>query len=251
MHKKIFFISLITTALLAGKASAQVDTSFLLGYDFGSTDFDESWVNPDNATAGNFVSGAGMSIASSAVGATNSDPWVSSASTGDDSERAWFSDDVNSDTPDNSILIDKYVEFSISADTGYLVNPSQIGFLALTDNNNSPESYQLWISTDGFDGFDGTETASTTMLGDGSVSSERSGAAPQDFELFTHDITSISAEQVSARVYWHAGSGTGSAAIRMDKVYMSGTTVIPEPGTCAAIFGFLALGIVFWVRRRK
>ena len=250
MKKNIRTAILISVCLVA-HLNAQVDTNFILGYDFGdSGNLGTSWVNPDNATAGAFVSGAGMTLSSSGVGANNSEPWVSSSSTGDEDQRAWFSDDVNSMLLSTSIAEDKYVAFSINADPGYFINPSQIGFLALTDANNSPESYQLWISTDGFTNFDGTETAATTILGNGSVTQERSGTSPQAFQLFTHDIVSpFMAEQVSARVYWYASEGTGGAAIRMDKVYMSGTTVIPEPGTLLLVG--ISLSALLLFRRKK
>lgn len=249
-NKMKIWLMVVGVGLLV-PVNAQVNTDFILGYDFGNElAFDESWVNPDNATAGAFVSGSGMSLSSSGVGANNAVPWVSSTATGDPTQRAWFSDDVNSSDLSESITNNNFVEFSITADTGYFINPSQIGFLALTDNNNSPESYQLWISTDNFDNFNGNATTSTSLLGEGSVTQSRSGTNPQPFELYTHDITTpLMAEQIHARVYWYAASGTGSAAIRMDKVYMSGAVVIPEPGTLLLVGIALSSLLVF--RRRS
>jgi hypothetical protein len=252
MMKMTWMTIFLGACLLVSTAYAQVDTDFILGYDFGNSGsfaFGESWVNPANATAGTFGSGSGMVLSSSGVGSTNTDPWASSSTTGDTGQRAWFSDDLDvSETEQDAYDNNVYVEFSITADTGYEITPSQIGFLALIDNTaNSPDDYDLWISTDGFNSFSGTATASTTNLGNGNVTDTRSGASPQDFQLFTHNVSSISGDEITARVYWY-GTG-GSNAVRMDKAYMSGAVVIPEPSTLVMVG--LALGAMLVTMRRR
>jgi hypothetical protein len=252
--------TLATTALLAavGTAPAAPFTAselgdLLAGYDFGtknSADYQDSFVQQANTTVSQFDATVGLN--SSSRGAKfDAGPWTSSPSDTNDEgsgqSRGNFTSSWSGDTDfQGAVDSNEHYYFSVAADTGYQLDLSEIGFLIRNDGSTAADSFQVWMSTDGFDSFTGSATANTSFVGSGSIESQ--GATSDNFGTTDSFTLSGIVEQVEFRIYIFGEDGNSSQSTRIDKVYLDGSvSVIPEP-TSLALLGLGGLAIL---RRRR
>ncbi|MCH8474017.1 MAG: hypothetical protein LAT55_02190 [Opitutales bacterium] len=309
MNKKIFFISLISTALLAGQASANllVYDGFLAGGDNpdtsageyqsepGSTDgtdndsimgqgpntigFTDSWVGasgaPGNMNVGsyprinntglNYTDGNGLSLVTQdgAVEIFRSSEFTSARSISRNlsgvttsSDGFWMSTLIQFSEGSGGRL---GFETSVGGSSGRF---HEIGFTVDGNLVVGSDSTGLNISQT-------TYAANTTHF---IVANFKSGAFGDrfiDVWMNPNDLTNLGTPDFEDLAGDQATTTTQGDQIRIqtedtfegfsfivDEIRIGDAmedvlVPIPEPGTYAAIFGFLALGIVFWVRRRK
>ena len=150
-----------------------------------------------------------------------------------------------------------YIQFTVTAATGYILNLSSLDFNGETSGTGSDDIAVL-TSVDGFTS--GNQIASLTgrhVVATGDFDTDASGFG---------SVISLSASKyqnlssITFRIYgWNTTSGSGTTYIRNlggtdADLTINGTTAVsavPEPSTYALIFGAATLGFVIYRRRSK
>ncbi len=140
--------------------------------------------------------------------------------------------------------LDKYLEFSVSADAGYSFDISSFS-LQLGRTGSGPQNFTLQYSFDGF-------SSSVFTIGSGSITSTNSNSL-DSFNLSGNlPIDSVTGT-ITFRLYGHDASSTGNLRVNDFEIFGSITSLsaIPEPSTYTAIIGIFSLGFLLWRRRVK
>jgi hypothetical protein len=115
----------------------------------------------------------------------------------------------------------KYYSFTVTPDTGYTLNLTQLDFF-ISRNANGPDAWQVRSSVDGF----------SSALGSGTGIYQGSpGAGPWTETTSLFSLQNASA--VEFRIYGYEATGTGGGNLRVDDVILTGETlpIMPEPST--------------------
>ncbi len=134
---------------------------------------------------------------------------------------------ITSTTQEAAFTNNADFKFTLTADTGYLLNLTALDFDATRGGASTPRGYAVRTSVDGFASVLGTADLPTVRPTFTHVNLSLAGAAFQNLSTITFNIYSYS-------------PATGSA-VDYDSVVVSGTTqAVPEPGAT----GLLLLGAV-------
>ncbi len=134
-------------------------------------------------------------------------------------------------TPQNQATAGDAFFFSIDVASGYVFTVSEISF-QVRGTGGSPQ--QVGFSL-------------------GSLSHNFGALFSNDSEIKTLSQSSLSIQLTGADRFAIQGWGSsGASALQLDNIRITGSlTAIPEPSTYAAILGAVALGIVFYQRRKS
>lgn len=139
-----------------------------------------------------------------------------------------------------------YSGFSITVDTGYVLNLSSLTFTSLRVGSALPVSISLLTSVNGFasaaaseGNFSFTTAGTQTVTSIASSAFDALAAGTYEFRFYTYGAS--------------FGTGAQNDPSRIDDIIVSGDVTlapIPEPSTYAVLVGALALGFVAMKRRR-
>ncbi|MGJ3242965.1 MAG: PEP-CTERM sorting domain-containing protein [Opitutales bacterium] len=245
--KRPLLLPAFLACLLAGGLSAQtlaswdvngVDVDDGIGIDGGSTS------SPFTFSAGTTASNVGsatLTLSSSVNPSTSSDQYGFKVSGGNDGF-----------TLSDAISSGHYMEISISASSGFLLNLTELDFIGESSGTGA-DSGAILTSVDGFNDSSAIATVSGVSGDTGGFDTDGSGFGT--ISLSGSQYQGISS--ISFRVYgWDATSGAGVTNFRdlsNDDITISGTVSvnpIPEPGTYGLIAGLAGLGLLIYRRRR-
>lgn len=136
----------------------------------------------------------------------------------------------------------EYIEFTLSADTGYTLNLSNL--TVDLQRSNSPGAASDWFvrsSLDSYASTIGTNSSAIPVFSDPFANFEidLSGAA---FQGLTSDVT--------FRLYGYGGANTNSS-LRHDNLVINGSAVIPEPASAATLLVGAAAFVAIFARGKR
>jgi hypothetical protein len=126
------------------------------------------------------------------------------------------------------------LSFTVTPDAGIVVDLESFSFNIRQSGDsagNGPNNFRVLVNDTQIGAIQSHNTSTVTNL--------------------SFDLSSVSSLNAPFTVTlgMEGGGGTNRSAV-LDDLTLSGTAVIPEPSTYAALFGLFALGCVAWRRRR-
>lgn len=226
--------SALCSAAILVLVSVGAHAAVLVQYDFTNT-----FTNNNTNTAS---SAASTTVANTTASAFATNGMVGVRSTSSPSSTGNPSFAVTTTQMGGSIDTNEYLNFSLSADSGYVLNLSSLSF-AVANAGSAPLPNGQWQVRSSLDNY-------ATSLGTFSSNTTTSTFETKSVSLTGSQFQNLSSIQFRFYLWDLNNSNIGTKALRTDTVTLEGAVVvIPEPSSIALLLG--GVGMLVCLRRLR